>query len=150
MYIGSFDFGQMLNQPGLPQNQVFGQPVQGGDALGSFMQNLPRADLGVNNNSQIDFTQLGNETAQGTPSTAMQSLGAQLGGQLTAEFLQNLFKPQAMPDIQPMSPVIASAAPGLSNPYQGILGAPQPIMPIQTGLIGGQPMQPMNPMLGGM
>ena len=56
MYIGSFDFGQMLNQPGMPQNQVFGQPVQGGDALGSFMANLPQADLSSpSNNSQIDF-----------------------------------------------------------------------------------------------
>lgn len=146
MYIGSFDFGQMLNQPGLPQNQVFGQPVQGGDALGSFMADLPQTSTDSLN--KINFDALNARLGQ-TGGNMMQSLGAQLGGQLTAEFLQNLFKPQAMPDIQPMSPVMASAAPGLSNPYQGLLGAPQPIMPIQTGLIGGQPMQPMNPMLGG-
>jgi len=72
-----------------------------------------------------------------------------VGGQLTSEFLQNLFKPQAMPEVQPMSPMMASAAPQLSNPYTGLL-TPQPINPMQSnGLLGAQPMQPMNPMLGG-
>jgi len=146
MYIGSFDFGQMLNQPGLPQNQVFGQPVQGGDALGSFMGITPE----TNNNSlsPINFDALNSRLGQ-TGGNMMQSLGSQIGNQLTSEFLQNIFQPQAMPEVQPMSPMMASAAPQLSNPYTGLL-TPQPINPMQSnGLLGAQPMQPMNPMLGG-
>ncbi len=145
MYIGSFDFGQMLNQPGLPQNQVFGQPVQGGDALGSYMANLPQTDLPSLANNNIDFDALERQAGQGMGGNLLQNVG----GQLTSEFLQNLFKPQAMPEVQPMSPMMASAAPQLSNPYTGLL-TPQPINPMQSnGLLGAQPMQPMNPMLGG-
>jgi len=145
MYIGSFDFGQMLNQPGLPQNQVFGQPTQGGDALGSYMANLPQTDLPSLANNNIDFDALERQAGQGMGGNLLQNVG----GQLTSEFLQNLFKPQAMPEVQPMSPMMASAAPQLSNPYTGLL-TPQPINPMQSnGLLGAQPMQPMNPMLGG-
>ena len=145
MYIGSFDFGQMLNQPGLPQNQVFGQPTQGGDALGSYMANLPQTDLPSLANNNIDFDALERQAGQGMGGNLLQNVG----GQLTSEFLQNLFKPQAMPEVQPMSPMMASAAPQLSNPYAGLL-TQQPINPMQSnGLLGAQPMQPMNPMLGG-
>ena len=145
MYIGSFDFGQMLNQPGLPQNQVFGQPTQGGDALGSYMANLPQTDLPSLANNNIDFDALERQAGQGMGGNLLQNVG----GQLTSEFLQNLFKPQAMPEVQPMSPMMASAAPQLSNPYAGLL-TPQPINPMQSnGLLGAQPMQPMNPMIGG-
>jgi len=145
MYIGSFDFGQMLNQPGLPQNQVFGQPTQGGDALGSYMANLPQTDLPSLANNNIDFDALERQAGQGMGGNLLQNVG----GQLTSEFLQNLFKPQAMPEVQPMSPMMASAAPQLSNPYTGLL-TPQPINPMQSnGLLGAQPLQPMNPMLGG-
>tara|TARA_R110002020_G_C15683764_1_gene719136 strand:+ start:13 stop:453 length:441 start_codon:yes stop_codon:yes gene_type:complete len=140
MFIGSFDFGQMLNQSGLPQNQVFGQPVQGGDALGSFMGITP-----TEQNNAIDFDALEAQAGQGMGGNLMQTVG----NQLTAEFLQNLFKAQEMPQAQPMSPVLSGMSPQLSNPYGGLL-SPQPVSPMQSsGLLGAQPMQPMNPMLGG-
>ena len=145
MFIGSFDFGQMLNQSGLPQNQVFGQPVQGGDALGSFMGITP-----TEQNDVIDIDALQLQAGQ---SMGGQGMGGNLmqtvGNQLTAEFLQNLFKAQEMPQVQPMSQPMSGTAPQLSNPYSGLL-SPQPVSPMQSsGLLGAQPMQPMNPMLGG-
>ena len=145
MFIGSFDFEQMLNQSGSPQNQVFGQPVQGGDALGSFMGITP-----TEQNDVIDIDALQSQAGQimggqGMGGNLMQTVG----NQLTAEFLQNLFKAQEMPQAQPMSPVLSGMSPQLSNPYSGLL-SPQPISPMQSsGLLGAQPMQPMNPMLGG-
>ena len=144
MYIGSFDFGQMLNQPGMPQNQVFGQPVQGGDALGNFMGDLPAVDFSTNQ-SEIDFGKIENQPAQKMGGNLMQSVG----NKLTAEFLKNVFQPQPMPEVQPMSPAMVGRAPTLNNPYQGLLVAQQPIVGTQ-GLIGTQPAMPINPMLGGM
>ena len=155
MFIGSFDFGQMLNQSGLPQNQVFGQPVQGGfgqpiqggDALGNFMANLPQTDLSAPMGNATDFNALQGQASQGMGGNLMQDVSSQL----TAEFLKNLFKPQEMPQVQPMSQPMSGTAPQLSNPYSGLL-SPQPVSPMQSsGLLGAQPMQPMlgrNPMLG--
>jgi hypothetical protein len=145
MYIGSFDFGQMLNQPGMPQNQVFGQPVQGGDALGNFMGDLPQVDLSSpSSNSQIDFSSM-----TGSGGNQGQNFMGNVGSQLTAEFLRNVFQPQPMPEIQPMSPAMVGRAPTLNNPYQGLILGQQPINPLNQGLIGTQPTMPMNPMLGG-
>jgi len=152
MFIGSFDFGQMLNQSGLPQNQVFGQPVQGGDALGSFMGITPTA---TNNIMDIEglTRKAQNMSAQGMGGQGMGgNLMQTVGNQLTAEFLQNLFSGQEMTTPQAMSPVLSGTAPQLNNPYGGLL-SPQPVSPMQSsGLLGAQPMQPMlatNPMLGG-